>query len=143
MPQLSWNEVRDRAIGLAGSNMTKKKHPKASHSLHPRLRVLRRSEIALGPGRVDLLEFIGKTGSLRAAAARMGMSYMRAWLLVKNTNRCFLKPVIAVTHGGRAGGGARLTATGERAVLRYRQMERECLAAMSKTWRGVRKLLKP
>jgi molybdenum-dependent DNA-binding transcriptional regulator ModE len=30
------------------------------------------TEIALGPGRVELLELVGQTGSLRTAAQQMG-----------------------------------------------------------------------
>ena len=38
---------------------------------------------------MELLELIEKTGSLRAAALRMGVSYMRAWNLVRYTNNAF------------------------------------------------------
>ena len=37
----------------------------------------------LGPGKMELLGHIETTGSLSAAAKRMGMSYMRAWTLVR------------------------------------------------------------
>src|SRR5262245_9762785 len=88
--------------------------------LRPRLRGMVGSEIALGPGRVDLLELIQETGSLRAAAERMGVSYMRAWQLVKYTNRCFGEPLVKVMRGGKAGGGARLTESGRRTLTLYR-----------------------
>src|SRR3954466_15651027 len=99
-----------------------KKAGSRSAVLLPRLRVMSGGEIALGPGRVDLLELIGETGSLRAAAARMGMSYMRAWNLVRYTNRRFKKPVVEAVRGGKAGGGARLTETGWKIVRIYRRM---------------------
>jgi molybdate transport system regulatory protein len=100
------------------------------------------SKIALGPGRVDLLEFIGQTGSLRAAAERMGVSYMRAWTLVKDTNRWFSKPVVEAVRGGKTGGGARLTEAGQEAVARYRAMERHSEAAARKDFQVLRDLLK-
>lgn len=56
--------------------------------------------IALGPGKVDLLALIGETGSIRKAAERMGMSYMRAWTLIKTMNACFHEPLV-VTLAGR------------------------------------------
>jgi molybdate transport system regulatory protein len=98
-------------------------------------------EIALGPGRVDLLDLIGETGSLRAAAERMGMSYMRAWNLIKYTNRCFAKPLVTAARGGKAGGGAELTEAGREAVALYRRMERESQRAVKGTWAKLRKML--
>ena len=50
---------------------------------------------ALGPGKIRLLEAIGKTGSISRAGRALGMSYRRAWLLIDDMNRCF----------PRAGGG--------------------------------------
>ena|ERR1041385_4385557 len=110
--------------------------------LRPRLRVMVGNEIALGPGRVDLMELIHKTGSLRAAAKRMGVSYMRAWKLVKFTNLYFSEPVVEVVRGGKTGGGAKLTREGQRALAMYRQMEKECHKAMESNWGRMRKLLK-
>jgi molybdate transport system regulatory protein len=113
----------------------------AKPSLRPRLRVMLGNEIALGPGRVDLLELIQQTGSLRAAAQRMGISYMRAWQLIKYTNRCFNVPVVEVVRGGKHGGGAKLTETGRRTLAAYRLMEKQCHRAMKPSWTGLRKLL--
>jgi hypothetical protein len=49
------------------------------NELKPRLRVLHGEEIALGPGKVALLEQIGQTGTVAEAARLLGMSYTRAW----------------------------------------------------------------
>jgi len=99
------------------------------------------SEIALGPGRVDLLELIEQTGSLRLAAKRMGVSYMRAWKLVKLTNGCFREPVVEVSRGGRTGGGAKLTRAGRRVHKLYREMERKCQDAIRVDWGELRNLV--
>ena len=48
----------------------------------PRLRVLLGNSIAIGPGKAELLRLIEQTGSIAAAARKMGMSYRRAWNLV-------------------------------------------------------------
>jgi len=121
--------------------MNKKKPARGKAWLRPRLRVMIGSEIALGPGRADLLELIHKTGSLRAAAQRMGVSYMRAWKLVKLTNRCFSQPLVEVVRGGRSGGGARLTNAGRRTVALYRRMETQCHRAVKSNWGNMQKLL--
>ena len=39
--------------------------------------------VVLGPGKADLLEAIAHHGTVRDAAAELGMSYMRAWKLVQ------------------------------------------------------------
>ncbi len=95
-----------------------------------RLRVYRGPEAALGPGRADLLTRIGATASIAQAARDMGMSYMKAWKLIQSMNRCFREPLIEVKRGGKAGGTARLTPTGETALGLYRQMERQSQDAL-------------
>jgi len=110
-------------------------------SLHPRLRVLSGGEIALGPGKADLLEAIRRTGKLRTAAEELGMSYMRAWKLARTMNRRFREPLIAYSRGGKSHGGASLTKTGERVLALYRQMERASLEASTASWRRLRALL--
>ncbi|HWX20408.1 MAG TPA: LysR family transcriptional regulator [Candidatus Binatia bacterium] len=121
--------------------MRKDKKVRGGVVLRPRLRVMCHGETALGPGRVDLLEHVAETGSLRAAAARMDMSYMRAWTLVKTTNRWFSRPVVEVVRGGKTGGGAKLTAAGWEVVGLYRRMEKQSEKAMKGTWGKLRKLL--
>jgi len=110
--------------------------------LLPRLRVLCGEEVALGPGKVDLLALVYETGSIRAAAGRMGMSYMRAWKLIQTMNGCFREPLVAASRGGKERGGAVLTETGQRALNLYRALEGESQKACGGTWRQLRKLLK-
>jgi len=108
----------------------------------PRIRVVFGRDIALGPGKVELLEQIARTGSLRKAAAAMDMSYMRAWTLVKTMNRCFKKPVVETTRGGADGGCAVLTVTGKLALAVYRRMEAQSLRGMKPAQRELAKLLR-
>jgi molybdate transport system regulatory protein len=88
-----------------------------------RLRIVLGPDIAIGPGKADLLEGIRETGSIAGAGRRMGMSYKRAWYLVETMNRCFKRPLVEASKGGRAGGGARLTELGHEVLARYRRME--------------------
>jgi molybdate transport system regulatory protein len=106
------------------------------------MRVVRGEEIALGPGKVDLLALVGKTGSIREAADRMGMSYMRAWTLIRTMNSCFKEPLVEAVRGGRAHGGAALTDTGRKALKLYQQMEKDCLEATRARWKALRALLR-
>lgn len=77
----------------------------------------------LGPGKIRLLELIAENGSIRAGGAGMGMSYRRAWLLVDSLNKAFGGPLVITQHGGKAGGGAELTALGIEIIARYRALE--------------------
>ena len=94
-----------------------------THDVNFRLRITRGDDIAVGPGKVDLLAAIATTGSITSAAKALGMSYRRAWLLVDTMNRCFGRPVVEAEAGGKRGGGARLTPLGVEVVRRYRRSE--------------------
>lgn len=107
------------------------------------LRVVLGADIAIGPGKADLLECIAATGSIAAAGRRMGMSYKRAWLLVDTMNRCFRAPLVAAEKGGSSGGGAQLTPLGADVLALYRAIEagaakavRTDLAAIHRRLRG-------
>jgi molybdate transport system regulatory protein len=80
-------------------------------------------EIAMGPGKADLLEAIRLHGSISAAGRAMGMSYRRAWLLVDAMNRCWDVPLVQTAPGRSASGGARLTQTGEQVLAHYRTLQ--------------------
>jgi molybdate transport system regulatory protein len=95
------------------------------------LRVLGKSAAAMGPGKAELIERIGRTGSISAAARDMGMSYRRAWQLVESLNATFREPVVTTAIGGNRGGGARVTPFGERLVARFRAMEVKASAAIA------------
>ena len=119
------------------------KDEKTKPSIRPRLRIIAGKNIAFGPGKADLLEALEKTGSITKSAAQMGMSYMRAWTLIRTMNQSFREPLVAAMRGGiRGGGGARLTPTGRQVLALYRGMESQCLAALRPDWRKLQKLLR-
>lgn len=82
-------------------------------------------EIAIGPGKADLLDAIRETGSISAAARQLGMSYRRAWLLVDVMNRCFEGRLVETQPGGGNRAGACVTELGEQVLTAYRQMSAE------------------
>jgi len=94
-----------------------------NRTIGARLRIVLGPDIAIGPGKADLLEGIRETGSIAGAGRAMGMSYKRAWYLVETMNRCFERPLVEASKGGRAGGGASLTKLGREVLARYRRME--------------------
>ncbi len=77
----------------------------------------------IGPGKIRLLEAIGREGSISAAGRALGMSYKRAWGLVDALNKQLGTPVAAASPGGAKGGGAMLTEAGRGLVEDYRAIE--------------------
>ncbi|MCU0805323.1 MAG: LysR family transcriptional regulator [Burkholderiales bacterium] len=110
-------------------------------TLGVRLRVVLERGIAIGPGKADLLEAIAATGSIAAAARGMGMSYKRAWLLVETMNALFRAPLVDCAKGGRAGGGATLTALGDDVLAAYRRMEEAAASAAAPELARLRRTL--
>ena len=110
--------------------------------MHFRLRISRGDDIAIGPGKIDLLEAIARTGSITAAAKALGMSYRRAWLLLDTMNRCFREPVVDTATGGKGGGGAQITVFGKTVLKSYRAMEVRAMASMSRQLPDFSRLLR-
>jgi molybdate transport system regulatory protein len=96
-----------------------------------KVRVRHGDEIAMGPGKADLLDAIADTGSISAAARSMNMSYRRAWLLVDVMNRTFRAPLVVSAAGGHQGGGAAVTDAGRAVLAAFRAMEAASAAAVA------------
>ena len=79
----------------------------------------------LGTGRVILLENIREHGSISGAAREMKMSYRQAWQLVQSMNQHSNSPLVSSLTGGKGGGGATITKTGEQAIELFREVERD------------------
>jgi molybdate transport system regulatory protein len=98
---------------------------------------VRGANLAIGPGKVALLEAIARTGSISSAAKDLNMSYRRAWLLVDETNRCLIQPAVDTAAGGKSGGGASLTRVGTELVSRYRALEHEAAVAVARRLKSL------
>jgi molybdate transport system regulatory protein len=85
----------------------------------------------LTPKDVAVLEAVRKERSILAASKATGAAYRTCWLRVDALNRVFETPVIT-TYPGRRGGGAELTAFGERLLALYRSMERRARTATAR-----------
>ena len=111
-------------------------------SMRSRIRIYTGKEIALGPGKADLLHAIAKTGSIQKAATSLKMSYMRAWKLVRTMNDCFRHPLIEAVRGGKTKGGARLTPFGRKVLKLYLEMEKKSLHALRPIYQKIKTELK-
>lgn len=109
-----------------------------------RIRVTRGEEIAIGPGKIALLEAVRDQGSITMAAKSIGMSYRRAWLLLDEVNRSLRKPATASAQGGQHGGGSVVTPEGEALIRTYRDLERQAERSCAEQIRQlVRMVAKP
>jgi molybdate transport system regulatory protein len=75
-----------------------------------------------GPGPVELLELIGKTGSISKAAKEMKMSYKKAWDLVSRINGMAAEPFVVTSIGGEDGGGSTISAEAKELITWYRAL---------------------
>lgn len=116
--------------------------PTKGASLKPQVRLLLDDEIALGPGKADLLHAIEQTGSISAAGKKLGMSYRRTWLLVDTMNRCFKQPLVLTATGGSQGGGAQVTSLGLEILAEYRALQAEVLSVSDPYFQRLKRHLR-
>ena len=102
--------------------------------LHGRIWVESRDGKILGRGRVEILERIKASGSIRQAALQMKMSYKQAWDLINHMNEHLSSPVVVSKRGGKGGGNAIVTENGLKAIEQFHALQakfQEFLAANS------------
>lgn len=75
-----------------------------------------------GPGPVELLELIEKTGSINKAAKAMGMSYKKAWEIVSRLNGMAAEPFVVTSIGGEEGGGSKISSGAKEMIVWYREL---------------------
>lgn len=103
----------------------------------PRFRIVFGEGERIGPGKIELLEAIERTGSISGAGRALGMSYRRAWLLVDAMNAMFDSPVTTAAAGGAQGGGAQITGFGRELVAAYRRIEARTAAVVREELAGL------
>ncbi|MBV8047065.1 MAG: TOBE domain-containing protein [Paludibacterium sp.] len=75
-------------------------------------------------GRLALLAAVQATGSISAAARRVGLSYKGAWQILDAMNRDSREPLFVRTSGGAGGGGTVLSPRGEAMLAAGALLER-------------------
>ena len=75
------------------------------------------------PQRIALLQHIAEQGSITRAAKSAGLSYKAAWDAIDELNNLAQKPLVERSVGGKGGGGARLSAEGERVLRLYQKLQ--------------------
>jgi molybdate transport system regulatory protein len=108
-----------------------------------RFRIYRDDTVAIGPGKVALLEAIAETGSISAAARQVGMSYRRAWVLIDEVNQALRSPAVSTVAGGAHGGGTALTSVGKEVIKHYRAIESTARVAAASDISALKRLIAP
>jgi molybdate transport system regulatory protein len=116
---------------------------RTKHNAAVSVRLRFEDDARLGPGKIALLEAVGRSGSIAAAGREMGMSYRRAWLLIDSLNRMFDVPVVEASPGGANGGGAALTVLGGDLVAAYRAMEADATRAVDRHFAALKARMVP
>ena len=124
-----------------------KRKPRPEQDGHRTDRLSLRVDLAtgarVGPGKIAVLEEIGRTGSISAAGRALRMSYRRTWDLVEELNSSFAAAVVETASGGSGGGGAALTDTGRAVIAHYRALEHDTAAAAEAHLRELSALARP
>ena len=87
-----------------------------------------------GEGPSRLMRGIEETGSLRGAAASMGMAYTTALKLIGNAEKALGFRLTERVTGGKDGGGSHITPEGKEWLIRYETYRDACKAANAKLY---------
>jgi molybdate transport system regulatory protein len=74
---------------------------------------------AFGDGPYELLKRVKKTNSLHQASFQMGMSYSKAWHLIRTLEERLGFALLERKTGGRSGGGSKITPEGRSLMKQY------------------------
>ena len=78
-----------------------------------------------GPGVAELFTLIDETGSVRHASEKMGLSYSKAWKMLRELERQWGFAMMERRPGGTGGGGSLLTPPAWDLLRRYRALRWE------------------
>ena len=80
------------------------------------------SGLRISPRLIALLRLVEETGSLNTAVKDLGLSYSHTWNTLYKINCQLNTPIIVTKRGGKGGGTAYLTPSGQSLVRQYETM---------------------
>ena len=80
--------------------------------------------------KLQIMMLVRQGSSLRAACAQMGLSYSKAWRLLKSAEADLGIPLLDTQKGGTKRAGSTLTPQGEELLDRYLAFEKEAREAV-------------
>ena len=81
-----------------------------------------KGESILGNGMFELIDYIDQLGSLKAAADKLGISYRKAWGMVKDAEQKLGFCLTEKHRGGQHGGNSVLTPEGKELIEAYKEL---------------------
>jgi molybdate transport system regulatory protein len=87
---------------------------------------------AFGEGPYELLLRVEQTGSLSRASAELGMSYNKAWRLMRTLEKRLGFSLLERRAGGASGGGSAVTPQARLLMRRYSSLRDDVSDAMEK-----------
>jgi molybdate transport system regulatory protein len=81
-----------------------------------------KGESILGNGKFELIEGIDQLGSLKAAADKMGISYRKAWGMIRDAEEKLGFCLTEKHRGGQHGGNSVLTPEGKELIEAYKEL---------------------
>lgn len=79
-------------------------------------------ESILGNGKFELIDYIDQLGSLKAAADKLGISYRKAWGMIKDAEEKLGFCLTEKHRGGQHGGNSVLTSEGKELIEAYKEL---------------------
>lgn len=73
--------------------------------------------------RIEILQLVGRHGSISQAARAVGVSYKAAWQAIHTLSNLAGEALVDSSVGGAGGGGARLTPAGERLLAAAERLQ--------------------
>ena len=89
---------------------------------------------AFGEGPFELLKRVEKTTSLHEAAHQMGMSYSKAWCLIRTLEERLGFILLERKVGGISGGGSQLTPEARNLMKHYGRFQKDVKEALEKIY---------
>lgn len=83
----------------------------------------RQQRLFADPRRIELLRQVKESGSISQGAKLAGISYKSAWDAINEMNQLAERTLVERATGGKGGGGAQVTAWGERLLDLYALLE--------------------
>ncbi|WP_336795015.1 molybdenum-dependent transcriptional regulator [Erwinia aphidicola] len=83
----------------------------------------RQQRLFADPRRIELLRQVKESGSISQGAKLAGISYKSAWDAINEMNQLAERTLVERATGGKGGGGAQVTAWGERLLNLYALLE--------------------
>ena len=112
-------------------------HPSPNLIIRSNLWAEVNGQVVLSSWRVQLLEAVEATGSIRAAAAQMNITYDLAWHRIDEMETALGAHLVDRQRGGPGGGCAHLTPLGCELVARFKLFAEQSRALIEERFRAI------